>query len=202
MFLLLFLLFVLSEAASASSVETDDVLQVRPGGEVTLPCNTTEASIRAVQWTRDDLEPSEYVLLYRDGGLDAKRQHSSYQGRVELLYSQLKTGNVSLILKNVSSSDNGTYKCRVAAGGSRRKRALIDTEPIRLISLEVTGSDSQKADNMHGDQTSDSPEGIHARGHAGLAAGVLVPLAVGVVGVVMFLRTRRRHEAVTDHLYT
>nr|XP_046237418.1 myelin-oligodendrocyte glycoprotein-like isoform X1 [Scatophagus argus] len=198
MFLLLFLLFVLSEAASDSSVEPDVVVQVRPGDDVTLPCQTAEASIRAVRWTRDDLKTSEYVLLYRDGRSDPTHQHPSYQGRVELVDSQLKPGDVSLILKNVSSSDPGTYECRVVSGGSgRQKRALIDTEPIRVISLEVTGSDSQKGDNMHGDQTSDSPEdGNQSPGHAGLAAGVLLLLAVGAVGVVMFLRTRRRREAV------
>ncbi|XP_045921465.1 uncharacterized protein LOC123980911 [Micropterus dolomieu] len=118
-----------------------DVVRVKPGDDVTLPCQAGEASIRAVEWSRADLEP-EYVLFYRDGLSDPTQQHPSFKDRVQLVDRELKDGDVSLILKNVSSNDTGTYECRVAASRSRRKKATIDMPPIRIIQLEVSGSNS------------------------------------------------------------
>ncbi|XP_078101347.1 myelin-oligodendrocyte glycoprotein-like [Sander vitreus] len=113
------LLLLLSEAASDLQV-----VMVRPGDDVTLPCQAADSSIRAVEWTRPDLEP-EYVLLYRDGHLDPTHQHPSFKDRVDLVDRDLKDGDVSLTLKNVSSIDNGTYECRVASDGSRRKKRAV-----------------------------------------------------------------------------
>ncbi|XP_045921513.1 programmed cell death 1 ligand 1-like [Micropterus dolomieu] len=126
-----FLLTLLSPAAS-------DVVRVKPGDDVTLPCQAGEASIRAAEWSRPDLEP-DYVVFHRDGLSDPTHQHPSFKDRVQLVDRELKDGDVSLLLKNVSSNDAGTYECRVAAGGSRRKRAIIDTQPVRIIQLEVSG---------------------------------------------------------------
>ncbi|XP_049923545.1 putative butyrophilin subfamily 2 member A3 isoform X1 [Epinephelus moara] len=128
----LLLLFPLCAAAS------DQHVTVHPGDNVTLRCEAGNVSIRVVEWTRADLEP-QYVLLYSDGHFDPTKQHPSFTGRVELVDRELKDGDVSLTLKNVTSRDSGTYECRVAAGGSRRtKRAIIKTDPIRVIYLEVT----------------------------------------------------------------
>ncbi|XP_035849737.1 muscle M-line assembly protein unc-89-like [Sander lucioperca] len=129
----LFLLFLLSEAASDLIV-----LTVCPGDDVILPCQAADSSIRALEWTRPDLEP-EYVLFYSDGYLETEEQHPDFKDRVDLVDRELKDRDMSLILKNVSSIDNGTYECRVASGGSRRKkRSIIDSEPIRIIRLQVT----------------------------------------------------------------
>ncbi|XP_035850191.1 coxsackievirus and adenovirus receptor-like [Sander lucioperca] len=133
----LLLLVLLSEAAS-DLIE----LTAHPGDDVILPCQAADPSIRAVEWTRPDLEEPEYVLLYRDGHLDPTYQHPSFKDRVELVDRDLKDGDVSLILKNVSRHDAGTYECRVASGGSRhKKRGIIDSEPIRIIRLQVTDPD-------------------------------------------------------------
>ena len=113
------------------------MVPVRPEGDVILSCQAADPTIRAVKWTRADLEP-DIVLYYSDGHLDPTHQHPSFKDRVELVDRDLKDGDVSLILKNVSSIDNGTYECRVAPAGSRRrKRAIIDSEPIRIIRLQV-----------------------------------------------------------------
>ncbi|XP_078101632.1 butyrophilin-like protein 2 isoform X3 [Sander vitreus] len=121
---------------------SDLIVVVNPGDDVILPCQAADSSIRAVEWTRPDLKPPDYVLLYRDGHLDPTYQHPSFKDRVELVDRDLKDGDVSLILKNVSSIDNGTYECRVKPGGSKRKkRAIIDSEPIRTIRLQVTEPD-------------------------------------------------------------
>ncbi|KAF1381095.1 hypothetical protein PFLUV_G00170950 [Perca fluviatilis] len=156
------------------------VVTVHPGDNVILPCWAADSFIIAAEWSRPDLE-QEYVLFYRDGHLDPTYQHPSFKDRVELVDRHLKDGDVSLILKNVSSIDTGTYECRVEPGGSRRrKRAIIDSEPIRIVRLQVTepGSDDRNL----------SPLGLYN----GLAAGVLVLVAAAVGGVLMFKRCKKR----------
>ncbi|XP_039678143.1 butyrophilin-like protein 2 [Perca fluviatilis] len=113
---------------------------VRLGEKATLPCEAADSSISFVEWSRPDLMP-DIVFLYSDGHLEKNKQNPSFKDRVELVDRNLKDGDVSLILKNVSSIDNGTYKCGVKPAGSRRrKRANIDSEPIRIIRLQVTGA--------------------------------------------------------------
>ncbi|XP_039678372.1 butyrophilin-like protein 2 [Perca fluviatilis] len=139
----LFLLFLLSEAASDFIV-----VPVHPGEDAILPCRAADVSIRAVEWTRPDLDPPEYVLFYRDGHLDTTHLHPSYKDRVDLVDRELKDGDVSLILKNVRRQDRGTYECRVASGGfTHTKRAILDSEPIRTIRLQITDSNSGHDNN-------------------------------------------------------
>ncbi|XP_045921515.1 programmed cell death 1 ligand 1-like isoform X2 [Micropterus dolomieu] len=164
------LLVLLSPAAS-------DVVRVKPGDDVILPCQAGEASIIAVEWSRPELEP-DYVLFYRDGRSVKTHQHPSFKDRVQLVDRELKDGNVSLILKNVSSNDTGTYECRVAAGGPRRQRANIETEPIRIIQLEVSGSNSR-----------DVEEGNYGLYYRLVAAFVLVCLAA--VGLAVGWKCKR-----------
>ncbi|KAL7375034.1 hypothetical protein ABVT39_011000 [Epinephelus coioides] len=182
----LLLLFPLCAAAS------DQHVTVRPGDDVTLTCEASNVSIRAVEWTRPDLEP-QYVLLYSDGNLDPTHQHPSFTGRVELVDRELKDGDVSLALKNVTSRDSGTYECRVATGGSRRtKRANIDGDPITVIHLEVR--DSEKEHSMGGNTESEHPvNGPFPRVHVGLAAGGVAVLLVAAA-VFVVLRYKRRKD--------
>ncbi|XP_038586475.1 programmed cell death 1 ligand 1-like [Micropterus salmoides] len=175
---LVILLVLLSQAAS-------DVVRVKPGDDVILPCRAGNASIRAVEWSRPDLEP-ETVLFYRDGRSVPTQQHPSFKDRVQLVDRELKDGDVSLILKNVSSNDAGTYECRVAAGRSRRKRAIIKTEPIRIIQLEVSGSNS-----------GDVEVGNYGLYYGLVAAFVLVCLAA--VGLTVGWKYKRHKNKKPEH---
>ncbi|XP_038595470.1 butyrophilin-like protein 2 isoform X2 [Micropterus salmoides] len=166
-----------------------DVVRVKPGDDVVLPCQAGEASIRAAEWSRPDLEPPETVLFYRDGHTDPALQHSLFKGRVQLVDRELKDGNVSLLLKNVSSNDAGTYECRVATGGSRRKRAIIENKPIRIIQLEVSGSNS--GDVEEGNQINKNPTEGNYRIYYGSVAGfVLVCLVIVIIVVWKYRRPR------------
>ncbi|XP_019212586.1 butyrophilin-like protein 3 [Oreochromis niloticus] len=78
------------------------------GQDVTLTCRAPNNNI--AKWSRADLEP-EYVFLYRDGRFDPANQHPSFKNRVDLQDRQMKDGDVSLILKNVTTTDYGTYGC-------------------------------------------------------------------------------------------
>ncbi|XP_028420597.1 hemicentin-1-like [Perca flavescens] len=126
-----------SDHISTIRLQVPDLMEVTvdPGDDVILPCQAAGSSIRAVKWTRPDLEPDN-VFLYRDGHLDPTYQHPSFKDRVELVDRDLKDGDASLILKNVSTHDAGTYECRVKTDGSTRKKRE-GFEPVRIIHLQV-----------------------------------------------------------------
>ncbi|XP_037614944.1 CD276 antigen homolog isoform X4 [Sebastes umbrosus] len=167
---LIILLFFLSGAASDLHLQT-----AHPGENVILKCNAGDASIDVVEWTRDDLE-SKYVLLVIDGYPHPKEQHPSFKDRVELVDRKMENGDVSLVLKNVRSEDRGIYRCRVETGrSSRTKRAVLDSEPINSIQLEVT--DSQKGDPETDDPGNDksvNEDFPRVAVGLGVAAGVVV----------------------------
>ena len=105
---------------------------MHPGEDAILPCRAADVSIRAVEWTRPDLDPPEYVLFYRDGHLDTTHLHPSYKDRVDLVDRELKDGDVSLILKNMRRQCVKLHQLIQDV-----KRAFIDCEPFRTIQLQV-----------------------------------------------------------------
>ncbi|XP_039678157.1 coxsackievirus and adenovirus receptor-like [Perca fluviatilis] len=162
------------------------VVTVDPGQDAILPCQAADSSISIVEWTRPDLEP-DIVFLYRYGYLDPDDQHPddqhpddqhpddqhpddqhpSFKDRVELVDRDLKDGDVSLILKNVSRNDRGTYKCLVIT---------VDSMQITIIDLQVPGNSS--------------PVGRYV----GLAAGGLLLVAAAVVGVLIYRRRENKRS--------
>uniref|UniRef100_A0A096MHV2 Ig-like domain-containing protein n=1 Tax=Poecilia formosa TaxID=48698 RepID=A0A096MHV2_POEFO len=112
------------------SDQNNTTIKAEPGENVILTCkDPDQGKITIAEWKRTDLG-TEYVLLYKDNQLDPGAQHPSYRDRVDLLCNQLRKGDVSLILKNTTTNDSGTYECR------------IDTEKhvgelISTISLQV-----------------------------------------------------------------
>ncbi|XP_028420580.1 coxsackievirus and adenovirus receptor-like [Perca flavescens] len=176
------------------------VVTVHPGDDVILPCRADNSSSRAVEWTRPDLEP-DIVLFSINGHLDPTQQHPSFKDRVELVDRDLKDGNLSFILKNVSRHDTGTYECRVASDGSRRrKRAIRDSEPIRTLRLQVPEpAGSNRGHSEDGNSTNDVPEDRNSSPVGlivGLAAGVLVLVAAAVVGVLMYRRRKNKRLSI------
>ncbi|CAI5660050.1 unnamed protein product [Oreochromis niloticus] len=131
------------------------------GQNVTLTCRAPNNKIIVVEWSRADLE-TEYVLLYRDDQFVPDDQHPSFKNRVDLQDRQMKDGDVSLILKNVTINDVGSYECRVKTGNNRRKRADLSGDPISIIYLSVV----------------DPP------GQTGGSAGVIIGLIVAAVFLV------------------
>ncbi|XP_028462169.1 coxsackievirus and adenovirus receptor-like isoform X1 [Perca flavescens] len=149
-------------------LQVPDLIVVRVSGEdVILPCEADDSSIRVIKWSRPDLKP-DTVFLYSDGHLNIYDQHPSFKDRVELVDRELKDGNVSLILKNVSRHHAGTYECGVKTGHSTQDTNSDTIRIIRIIRLQVPGSNSG-----HSEDGNSSPVGLIV----GLAAGVLVLVA-------------------------
>uniref|UniRef100_A0A3Q3LNV8 Ig-like domain-containing protein n=1 Tax=Mastacembelus armatus TaxID=205130 RepID=A0A3Q3LNV8_9TELE len=130
-------------------------ITAEPGQNVTLTC----------RWTRPDLG-SEYVFLYRDNQSDPDSQHPSFKERVELKDSQMKDGDVSVTLKNVTFNDTGTYECRVFQGQSKAP------ELISIVHLRVSAG----------------------HGRVGLAVGLTVVAALLLVAAVVGFMFYRKHR--------
>uniref|UniRef100_A0A3Q0RPN4 Ig-like domain-containing protein n=1 Tax=Amphilophus citrinellus TaxID=61819 RepID=A0A3Q0RPN4_AMPCI len=100
------------------------------GQNVTLTCRAPNSnSINIVEWSRAGLG-SQYVFVYWDGHFVPEEQHQYFKNRVDLQDRQMKDGDVSVTLKNVTTDDTGTYKCRV-------QREDDSVELICIIYLRV-----------------------------------------------------------------
>ncbi|XP_063318939.1 putative butyrophilin subfamily 2 member A3 [Pelmatolapia mariae] len=144
-----------------------ETITAEPGQNVTLTCQAPNNNITVVKWSRADLG-EQCVLLYRDEQLDPEHQHPSFKNRVDLQDREMKNGNVSLILNNVTTADNGTYECHVQKYGDSLKL-------ISNITLSVVDPPGQTA----GDTGKKSGGLI-----VGLIVFVFVVIAVVIVVVV------------------
>ncbi|KAK2838024.1 hypothetical protein Q5P01_015236 [Channa striata] len=105
-----------------------------PGETVTLPCSAPKNSaIVDVGWGRPDLQP-QCVFLSVNGRSDPAEQHPSYVSRVELKDAEMEDGDVSLILKNVTINDTGTYVSRVTLNEKDPRKTAVH---ICVINLTV-----------------------------------------------------------------
>ncbi|XP_025760949.1 cell surface A33 antigen-like [Oreochromis niloticus] len=102
-------------AALLVSLSDPKIITAESGQNVTLPCRASNNNFIILEWSRADLG-TQHVVVYRDGHFAPDNQHPSFKNRVDLQDRQMKDGDVSLILKNVTTADNGTYECRVLMG--------------------------------------------------------------------------------------
>lgn len=107
-----------------------------PGSNVLLPChlepllNVEELTI---EWSRPDLQPSPSDRLSQLQYVHVHRQHHEvldmkshlYIGRTSLLENELKHGNISLKITNVTEEDEGQYKCFVPELRGGVKEAFV-----------------------------------------------------------------------------
>ncbi|KAM9424546.1 uncharacterized protein KZ484_002771 [Pholidichthys leucotaenia] len=135
------------------------------GRNVTLHCVTNETKLpTVVEWTRTDLE-SHYVLLFRDGYYVTDFQYPLFMNRVELKNSKMVDRDLSLVLKNVTFKDSGTYECRVdySNSNSRKKRSMLDTDPICIVTLKPGGTRTLPHFTVTTDQVEKKLERLHQR---------------------------------------
>uniref|UniRef100_A0A8D0A5R3 Ig-like domain-containing protein n=1 Tax=Sander lucioperca TaxID=283035 RepID=A0A8D0A5R3_SANLU len=127
-------IFICNCLLSASSCSDTKTVTAKPGEDVLLHCqDPRDADIRLIVWSRTDLESDKYVFFHRENRLNEKYQLPSYRGRVNLSDPEMKDGDVSVVLKNVSVNNTGTYQCQVGISGGEEPK-LYST-----IQLNVEG---------------------------------------------------------------
>uniref|UniRef100_A0A3P9DJ74 Ig-like domain-containing protein n=1 Tax=Maylandia zebra TaxID=106582 RepID=A0A3P9DJ74_9CICH len=129
----LFLCFNLLSSTRHPLSRSQKNITAHSGQDVTFLCRAPNNKTIHVKWSRTDLG-EEYVLLYRDDVFVPGNQHQSFQNRVDLQDRQMKDGDVSLILKNVTTADAGTYECKVLVGKEMRLSNTITlTEKLYFL---------------------------------------------------------------------
>ncbi|XP_030580108.1 coxsackievirus and adenovirus receptor-like [Archocentrus centrarchus] len=109
------------------------------GQNVTLTCRAPNHSIDIVEWSRADLK-SQHVFVCWDGQVLPEEQHPSFKNRVDLQDRQMKDGDVSVSLKNVTFNDAGTYECRVQR----------EDDSVALISIIYLSVQEEEPQRMEG----------------------------------------------------
>ncbi|XP_042249340.1 coxsackievirus and adenovirus receptor-like isoform X2 [Thunnus maccoyii] len=159
-----------------SAAEDHFDIKVHPGQNAMLQCQGQGGTIGVLQWIRADLKSDDgRVFFYREQRLVESYQHPSFRGRVELMDPEMKDGNASVILKNVTINDTGTYECHVktkAVGRSQRDAP----ECLSTINLKVEES-GPKAGNTAG--------GKYTHGHVGVILSVTALIVIVLVGLVI-----------------
>uniref|UniRef100_A0A096MBF2 Ig-like domain-containing protein n=1 Tax=Poecilia formosa TaxID=48698 RepID=A0A096MBF2_POEFO len=105
-------------------------ITAEPGENITLPCRAAENKpVVVLEWSKPDLGENDHVALYQDDLFDNEGQNPAYKNRVDLQDREMKNGNVSLVLRNVTTDDTGKYECRVVQR---------ENDPIKTINLDVS----------------------------------------------------------------
>lgn len=101
--------------------------------ECMLPCKSDYHSI--IHWYKDKAPVHSF---YRDADQLA-HQSEEYKGRTSLLpASEINTGNVSLMLKNIKIQDEGRYKCYTANDKSNHEQFVSVSVEAPVRSLIIT----------------------------------------------------------------
>ncbi|XP_039463722.1 uncharacterized protein LOC120437065 [Oreochromis aureus] len=186
-------LFLISEL---TALQQD--LQVRVADDVTLQCQiSTDEIISVLKWSRADLNTDGYVYFYRNKRSYENYQHPSFHGRVKLRDPEMKDGDVSLILKNVTFNDTGIYECHVAVRNPGRSKR-VHTEISHFINLTVTAEthesvlEKQVMEKGDGDGNMHDAERVGAPTQQAIIPVVVVVVVAAVVVVAVGFVIHRR----------
>uniref|UniRef100_A0A3Q2QF27 Ig-like domain-containing protein n=1 Tax=Fundulus heteroclitus TaxID=8078 RepID=A0A3Q2QF27_FUNHE len=119
-------------------------LFVEPGEDAVLTCQAPSgAAVTVVKWTTDGHPADEYLLLYRNSRSYDNHQPEAYRGRVVLKNPAVaRDGDFSVVLKNVSMEDTGTYRCLVLM--STKNNVAEHLVVIRLRTAMPSGTSEIK----------------------------------------------------------
>ncbi|KAF3698281.1 T-cell surface protein tactile Cell surface antigen CD96 [Channa argus] len=156
---------------------TSEEIRAKPGDNVILQCRgPREGVIQLLEWSKPDLKSEDFVFYFRDERFYEEYQHPLFRGRMELRDPQMKEGDCSVILKNVTIKDTGTYVCH-----------FENTENgPQLITITLTIRDS-------GDGGGDTEDGGKKDGRVGMIVGLSVVSVLVVVGAAALMIFRKHH---------
>ncbi|XP_029610578.1 butyrophilin subfamily 1 member A1-like [Salmo trutta] len=146
-------LWILFISVSSSPTGSSEVQVVGPadpvvalaGDDIILPCflkPSVSAENMTVEWTRLNLTRGN-VHLYLDSRDSNEDQHPSYRGRTSLFNEELKNGNVSLKLTNVTLSDAVSYRCFIPTLTSQVNETTVQLL-VGAVSQPVISIDGTK----------------------------------------------------------
>nr|XP_024655103.1 uncharacterized protein LOC112430840 [Maylandia zebra] len=193
----------------AESTALQHDVQVKFGADVTLQCQiSTDEIISVLKWSRADLNTDGYVYFYRNKRFYENYQHPSFHGRVKLRDPEMKDGDVSVILKNVTFNDTGMYECHIAVRNPVSSKR-VHTEISHFIELTVTGETRDSmfeqpitegehgGGNMHFVQEEETPTVLMV-----VPAVVAAAVLVVTIGGSVLLRTFKRKKQQTPEATT
>ncbi|KAF6720729.1 Myelin-oligodendrocyte glycoprotein [Oryzias melastigma] len=109
-FVLVWIFYVVKAKDDVKLICSPPTVQTKPGQGVVLPCAVeppSDVTDQTVEWSHD----KDVAHLYRSKGDDPDSQHQKFRGRTVLNHQNLKDGNISLGLNNVTMEDEGNYSC-------------------------------------------------------------------------------------------
>lgn len=80
-----------------------------------LPTDGEGATLKGVSVTWQKTELAALVYQYKDGAAELADQSPQFRGRTQLFTDDLTKGNTSLLLRDVTGSDDGEYTCTVSS---------------------------------------------------------------------------------------
>ncbi|KAM9424203.1 myelin-oligodendrocyte glycoprotein-like isoform 2-T3 [Pholidichthys leucotaenia] len=157
-------------------------VKVQVHQDTVLPCSISKnQTVSVLKWSRPELNGDGYVYFYRNRRVYHNYQHPSFQGRIELREPQMKNGDVSLILRNVTLGDSGTYECYTSLKSGGHSKRDETSHFIRLTVMDGSNEnrfDSRwQAEEQDGNHNSDQT----TAGLVFAAGGSIVVVAVAVL---------------------
>ncbi|KAK5875473.1 hypothetical protein CesoFtcFv8_026553 [Champsocephalus esox] len=117
-------------------------IEASEGDDVILPCSVSpdyNVEDLTVEWSLPDLKPDpsdrlrrvDYVFVYRRRREEVHMKLRAFVGRTELFEDELKVGNISLKISNVTLADAGKYRCFIPKleGGVKEAVVRLVVEP-------------------------------------------------------------------------
>ncbi|XP_026016251.1 cell surface A33 antigen-like [Astatotilapia calliptera] len=108
-----------------------ETITAKSGQDVTLPCRAPNNNGDIVEWSRTGPRDT-FVFVLKNKKPNGDVQDPSFKNRVALQDKDMKDGNVSVILYNVTAADNGTYECRIIEAGTA-SYALISSITLSVV---------------------------------------------------------------------
>ncbi|KAL4008126.1 hypothetical protein ACER0C_001978 [Sarotherodon galilaeus] len=170
------------------------IFTAESGQNVTLPCRAPNITvpIRAVEWFRlDQLEG--HVLMYREEQFVSFNQRPSFVNRVDLQDRRMKDGDVSLVLKDVTRNDTGTYQCYVIQRETNHRKSVVEHISIIYLSVVPPGQTGGHTEDGGKEDREEKDVGKEA-GSVGLNVCHLLLLAAVVAFSLTFKKSKAQQK--------
>ncbi|XP_076737093.1 uncharacterized protein LOC112431478 [Maylandia zebra] len=174
---------------------TQKNITAESGQDITLTCRAPNNNITVLDWSKPDLKDSS--VLFYDKKFNTTKQHPSFKNRVALQDRQMKDGDVSLILKNVTVNDTGTYECGVIQKRTDGLKLLCSITLSVVDPPGQTGGDTEDGGKEDGGKEEDEGKQDEVNSHYGLVASGLL-LLVLLVALVIASKLPNRNSS--NHL--